>query len=353
MNVIVSFKRAVRWESWAQGKLPLFTSIMCYLILVNSASTSRALVDFILFLLFSILSSIYGYLVNDLFDIKIDCAHGKQNVFESAGFLKGSIAVLTVLLLSITAGVRFADKMWFVPLWVLWIFIASVYSARPIRLKERGTLGLFAAFMSQYPIPILLCFSAFNRFGTWDMWAVLLFATVSGAALEIGHQRHDMHRDASTNTKTFAVRHAGRGMDKLYGVFLYADMLSVLGMMTTMAITLAGTGMSFLPVNIMLVPIVIHVVLASFSLQLMHRSGTALADPYYIAGRRDILNITFVLFTNFFFPFYLTCVLLLVDLRYAALGCLFLIITYINYPGASISWPVRIFLREVRNVFSK
>jgi 4-hydroxybenzoate polyprenyltransferase len=350
---IETIKQSIRWDSWAQGKVSLLCSIMFYLVGKSSGSEYQAILTFVLFLGFSIISSIYGYLINDLFDIEIDKKHGKRNVFENAGFLRGIIIVIVVFVASVMFGLRFLSKDYFLILWIIWTFSSTFYSARPIRFKERGVIGLLFAFMSQYPIPLLLCFAAFGSFGSVDMWGIIVCTTISGAALEIGHQRFDMEKDHSTNTKTFAVRTGQHKVDKFYKIFLFGDLFSVFGMMLLMAFYTPLFPLKGVMVNIFILPLAIHLILTIIVLFKMFQKTPQLIDPYYVKNRRDILNITFILFPNFFLPFYLSCVLFLQYHPFILFVLLFLCITYINFPKANILWPFRILTNEIMHLRGK
>lgn len=353
MNIIVTIKQNIRWDSWAQGKVPLFCTIMFYLILKHSMYSNHVIADFILFLGYAVLSSIYGYLVNDLFDIDIDRKHGKKNVFEKLGFFKGSVVVFIILMISILFGVRFLSKDYFLILWIIWIFSSTFYSARPLRFKERGAIGLFVAFMAQYPVPLLLCFSAFEGFGSLDMWGIILFATVSGATLEIGHQRFDLERDDSTDTRTFAVRTGQKKVDRLYKSFLFCDLGSVLGMLLIMAWNIPHVYLLIRKFNVFIPPVLIYLILSFIVMSKMFWKSSDLLDPYYVEGRQDILNITYMLFPNFFLPFYLSCILFMQYYMFLFLVLIFLFITYVNYPRANFLWPIRIIFHETGNLLRK
>lgn len=349
MAIITSFKEIVRWDGWAQDKVPLLCTLMFYLILKHSIVLNIIMLDFVIFLVFSALSSVYGYLVNDLFDIELDRSHKKKNVFESLGYRKGLIIVIIVLLLSIVAGMRFVLKNYYLLLWLAWIFCATFYSAWPLRLKEKGILGLLTAFISQYPIPILLCFSAFGNFGSLDMWGIVLFATISGAAKELGHQRSDLKNDEKTETTTFAVIQGRMKVDIFYKKLLYGDLYSVLGILLLMAFFSGPQRIFYCQANVFIPLIAIYAILSIMVIRKMIKSGSTIIDPYYIAGRQDIMNLAYILFPNFILPFYLACILAIWHHPFAVFMGLFICITYINYPKANISRPIKLFINELRN----
>ena len=347
INKLEKIKQILRWNHWAQGKVPIFCMTMFYLILKQPLYSTHAIKQFIIFLIFIILVSIYGYLINDLFDIEIDRIHGKKNVFEKTGKIRGGFIVFLIFLTSILLGSSFLSKDYFPYILMLIYFLATFYSAPPIRFKERGIAGLFAAFFTQFPIPIMMIFSAFDSFGSIDMWGFVIFTTVSGAALEIGHQRFDLERDTSTETKTFGVRQGRGSMDRIYKMFVYFDMISMVGIMVIMSLELRLASI-YGQDYVMLPPLLIYLLLALVVTKKMMNEKTCLVDPYYVEGRNDIFNITYALFPNFFLPFYLSCVTFINYPAFFVFILIFLLITFITFPKANISWPFRVIYGELR-----
>jgi 4-hydroxybenzoate polyprenyltransferase len=350
--IINKLKKSIRWDGWAQGKIPWLCSIISYLIIKNYLYTKFAVADFILFICFSIISCIYGYLVNDLFDIQIDRKHGKPNAFGCLGEKKGTMIVLFTLTLSVLLGLRFILKPYFTFFWITWLFLATFYSAKPLRFKEKGAVGLICAFTSQYPIPIILSFCVFGNLNAADMWEIVSCAAISGAALEIGHQRFDLEKDSKTNTTTFAVKTGKEKVDLLYRFFIILDLLSVLAVLMIMAFN-AGFNMFTLKTNIFIIPILIYSALTFIILRNIFQAKFQLTDPYYVEGRQDIFNITYTLFPNFFLPFYLGLLLVIKSFTMLPILLVFILITYINFPKANFFWPFLKIWEEINKLFRK
>ena len=347
MYKLEQIKRTIRWNDWAQAKVPLFVVTMLYLILKQSLFLMHSITQSIVFLIFIILVSMYGYLINDLFDIEIDRIHGKKNVFEKTGKIWGGLIVFVIFSAGIIFGSNFLIKDYFPYLLVLIYFFATFYSAPPIRFKERRIAGLFIAFLTQYPIPIMMIFSAFDSFGTIDMWGFVIFATVGGAALEIGHQRFDLERDKSTDTKTFGVRQGHRSMDRIYKMFVYFDMISMVGIIVIMTLELRLAsiyGQNY----VMLPPLLIYLFLALMVIKKMINEKTPLVDPYYVEGRNDIYNITYTLFPNVFLPFYLSCAVFVNYPVFIVFIVIFLLFTFVTFPKANFTWPFIVVYDELK-----
>jgi len=340
-------KQSLRWNNWVQGKITLFCMTMFYLILKQSLYSTHTIKQFIIFLLFISLVSIYGYLCNDLFDLETDKIHGKKNVFENTVRLRGGLIVFLIFSCGILFGSYFLSKDYFPYLLIAIYLLATFYSAPPIRFKERGIAGLFIAFLTQYPIPIMMIFSSFDSFGTIDMWGFVLFTAVSGSSIEIGHQRSDLKRDITTNTRTFAVRQGHDKMDKIYRMFLFFNMISVCGIMAIMyrelrLVTIYGQ------INVMLPPLLVYIILALVVTKKTINEKTHLVDPYYVEGRKDIFNITYTLFPNCLLPFYLSCITFVNYHIFFMLTAIFLLFTVSSVSTVNILWPLKIVYHETR-----
>ena len=348
MNALEKFKRVVRWHCWANSKAALFFTCLFYLVLKQSLYSTQSILDVLIFLGFILLTTVYGYLMNDLCDIKIDLKHGKQNVFEKAGKRRGTIIVGAIGLISFCCGTYFKDREYFLVFLGLLFFFATFYSAPPFRFKTRGLAGLIIAFMTQNLLPLIMIFVVFESFGTFDMWILAFFATVSGAALELGHQRYDLQSDRSTGTRTYAVEKGEKKIDSQYKVFIILDMLSMLGIIITFTIALWSKKILMIP-HVICIPLVIYFCLSGMVVLSTFKRKKSF-DPYFEYGRKDIVNLTFTLFPSFFLPFFLACMLTFLYLPGIVLLITFLVFTYITFPEAAPSAKVKIIINEVKNL---
>ena len=98
----------------------------------------------------------------------------------------------------------FAAQPWFLILWVTWLALSTVYSLPPLRLKERGGIGLVAPALAQQAFPVFVIFAAFGRLRELDVWAWAAYALSKGLSLILLHQRRDLIGDRMTQTQTFA-----------------------------------------------------------------------------------------------------------------------------------------------------
>ena len=310
-SLIQKFLSFLRWKDWAMGKITLLSSICFYIFLVYDMLLVKYMILYFIFILFASVNSIYGYLINDLFDRKIDRLQKKKNSFEKFNnfqiFLVFSVLAVLMLLFSLV----FIKNDWFLSLWAVQLFISTFYSAPPIRLKERGIVGLLAAFIAQFLIPVAILFAAFGKFGTIDMFFFIFISTLCGFTLELGHQKADIDNDAETSTKTYAVKKGKKSIAEIYGFFLQMDRLAVGAMIIVMMVRIPALKNSFIGINISpILPLLILYVFLYCKILFRSEKGRRKdnEDPYF-GNKRGVLNIMHVLLPSFITPLYLGIIL--------------------------------------------
>lgn len=150
----------------------------------------------------------YGYIVNDTFDIEQDYLAGKENRMRNvpAGhrFLLSALAVLFGFMPFFVGHLSGQAALVLLAIYI----IATLYSARPFRLKERGLLGVLADATAAHVLPILLVFSIFSDLGESFSIAALIWAFFTGLRAITMHQLWDQENDIRAGALTF-LRQAG------------------------------------------------------------------------------------------------------------------------------------------------
>src|SRR5438132_1236424 len=156
-----NFKRYVRWPDWALSRIPMLCTVGSYLGLVHGHTSTKFFIDFLLFtFVFASSNSAFGFLVNDLGDGELDRRHGKRNTFLEIGTTKGVALLGAVTAVMVLSGLPFFDRPGFALLWALWWLAAIAYSLPPLRLKERGAVGIAMSSVAQWTLPVLIAFAA-------------------------------------------------------------------------------------------------------------------------------------------------------------------------------------------------
>jgi 4-hydroxybenzoate polyprenyltransferase len=259
-----------------------------YLALVHGHRSGEFLTDFLLFtFVFVSCNSAFGFLINDLGDRELDRRHGKRNTFLELGTTKALSLLAAVIALMLLSGLPFVNRPRFVLVLALVWLAAIAYSLPPLRLKERGAAGIAMSSVAQWTLPVLLAFTALESGSAWELGVFLLATTVSGATLELAHQRHDLPNDAATRTSTLAVNLGERKVDKLYRWALWADRIAVgvvlvVVVLRSQALELKVNGPAVLSAAVIFIYIA---ALLNVSVRLAR--GCEI-DPYY--GQRTMTN---------------------------------------------------------------
>ncbi|MFZ0388880.1 MAG: UbiA family prenyltransferase [Calditrichia bacterium] len=208
MVIFQYIKIALGWRNWSVFLYNAFLEnffLVLYFALVLPDFSNQFLIKVMLFYLFSVFSTSYGYLINDYADRETDALQGKKNVFSSLEKGDSILIILGVLGLSIVLGSYFVKDGPFLMIWFVWLFLATFYSLNPIRLKEKGRLGLIMVVLAQRLLPTLLVFAAFSYWSIVDIFLFCFYIFIRGFSSDLNHQLEDYHLDKRTKTNTFAV----------------------------------------------------------------------------------------------------------------------------------------------------
>jgi 4-hydroxybenzoate polyprenyltransferase len=266
--------------------------------------------DVALFLLFSLTGTAYGYLANDLADVELDRRAGKPNVFQDMHRAKATLVVATVLVVMVICGLPFIHRSGFLPLWMAWTLAATFYSTPPVRLKERGVMGLGATVAAQHAIPAALAFAALGYLQAWGAFVFISYITMRGVCSDVGHQMRDRERDEASGATTFAVHHGHRVIARIYGVSLELETLLLGGVLLALLLNLPTVAVGRWRVS----PAWPLVIVYAFLLPLVlgrawaRLERGAWVDPYdeSLAGPpRDLLHLIHHPFPTVLLPLYL------------------------------------------------
>jgi len=325
-NFIGFVGKYLGWRNWS---VLVFNSVIenifvfFYIALRAKIPGKTFMVDFFCFFLFSMFSTTYGYLVNDLADKELDRLHGKANTFENDSKVKASAIVLLFLLISMIFGARFAREPYFPQLWVCWAFIATFYSVKPIRLKERGKTGLLCVVIAQRLLPALTIFAGFGYFAWMDVSVLSAYIFFRGLSSDLNHQLEDYHRDASTGTRTYTVDAGFRKAGKMFRFSLEAEKILLVGCLAVMYYGLSNLKLFGVPLPL---PLLLFYLLLYGLNWLEIAQGRTLPDINpFVAGRKNVFQIIHHAFPSVILPLYLLLLLAWKDWIYL-LPLLFLVV---------------------------
>jgi 4-hydroxybenzoate polyprenyltransferase len=194
--------RLSRWHDYSTTKVPLIFAPLVYLLLKGQQAPIENYVLFACMVVFTALYLAFGYMINDYADREVDRKAGKVNVI---GQLAQPIAWM-LLLLTLFAGAFVLCSFYRQPL-VDWSVIlayaaAAAYSLPPIRLKERGVLGLGTSAIAQRVCPTLVLFAIYDHWNGDTVVFLALYAVI-GLRWILIHQILDEANDCNTGVRTF------------------------------------------------------------------------------------------------------------------------------------------------------
>jgi len=280
--ILADIANFVRWRDWGPGKIPILCTQVANIGLVTHDYSPTFIIFFILYLGFAVIHSALGYVVNNFGDRVVDGLQGKNNPFQKLTQSQGLAILAAMAALAFLSGLPFINRSYFLWLWILWAFFALSYSLKPIRLKERGKWGLAISATAQWTLPVMLTFAAFGRFGKADMIVFVCANTISGATLEIAHQRWDRSRDRETNTKTFGVQTDNTKLDRIYRTALFLDKVAIGSILVTVLVYCSA--LSFLLCLPLLSAYIVLLTISIREISQASRLGMIL-DPYYSSTR--------------------------------------------------------------------
>jgi 4-hydroxybenzoate polyprenyltransferase len=310
-EVIDFVNQYLGWRNWAvfaynsaiENIFPIF-----FIALHDRLFSWGFIADFFSFFLFSMFSTTYGYLVNDLSDRDLDRSHRKSNTFEDDSIWKATLIVILFLFLSAPFGIRFVGKGLFLPIWLGWFLVTTCYSLKPIRLKERGKIGLTFVVLAQRVLPTLIVFEAFGHWDGITVFVFTLYIFFRGLSSDVNHQLDDYQNDAGTSTATFAVK---TGIAKVKSLLcLSLEMEKVLLIFCLVLMYFRLDDMRVQNVSLIL-PILIGYIVVYGASFFYVKKGTSvdIVNPF-ACGRKSIFHFLHHTFPSVVLPLYLGILLL-------------------------------------------
>ena len=198
------FLKLIRWYDWYDSKLPLFFLAYYYLLIIHNELYIQSLILFLpLGVFFASLAS-FGYMLNDYFDKSADRIAGKENLMSLLKDWQQILILIIVLCINLFSFIPFYQHK-FAIIFLLLSYLSSIlYSAPPLRLKEKGISGVVCVSMAQRVFPIMIVFAIFEHFRL-DTFIFTLLSFLIGVRWILVHQILDYDKDIQANVETFAV----------------------------------------------------------------------------------------------------------------------------------------------------
>jgi 4-hydroxybenzoate polyprenyltransferase len=210
-QLLPPFFKIVRAGNWWLYKIPPLLAIAYAAILLENITPQRALLSLLALLVSLFFVAGYGHVVNDIYDVESDLRAGKENQMAALS------PAYRLWIAGALAGIGFIPCLWMgwslksdLLLAIIYV-LSTLYSAPPLRLKERNIWGVIADASAAHFIPTLLVFTIFYpassvsdglAFGlVAAVWAFL--AGIRGIVL---HQIWDYENDHTAGVTTWVTQ---------------------------------------------------------------------------------------------------------------------------------------------------
>ncbi len=323
------FKFIQKYLGWRNWALFYYNSIIeniflfFYIALVVPDYSNAFILKTLCFIGFSLLSTTFGYLINDFADRELDRQHGKSNTFEEDSTAWAIWVLLIVFGFSAIFALPFWKERVFLLLWGLWVFIATFYSLPPLRFKERGKLGLVLVVLAQRVIPALIVFAAFRFWRMPDVVVLLNYILAKGFASDANHQIQDYFNDLKTGTRTSAVAMGIHRLEKYYRMILRYERISLLGVMALIYVRFNTVTFVGIPLIHFLMAVFIIVFVLSWIMDIRYKGVIDQINPFK-PHTRDVFQFVHLAFPHVLLPF--TLVLILIPKNFFYGGFLFILV---------------------------
>jgi 4-hydroxybenzoate polyprenyltransferase len=208
-----SLARLIRTDFWFRQKLPPLFALAYALLLVGAVEPISAARVLLLVLLCICFVAAYGHVINDTYDVETDAAPGKHNAMASVR--TGPRVGLLVFLVGGGFGCLAALGAQPALLGLLGVnyLLPTLYSAPPIRFKERGLSSVLSDLLASHVVPMVFVGLILRELSSADpVLENRLIISAASWAFFVGlrgilvHQAVDSVNDRAANVVTFGGR---------------------------------------------------------------------------------------------------------------------------------------------------
>lgn len=182
----------------------------------------------------------YGHVVNDAFDITADRRAGKVNRIAGVRPAVRGLLAVSLLVVALAPAMVLDFGRTATVLLVVELLLPAAYSIPPVRLKERGLLGVLADAGAAHVLPALIVWTAFTPPGGASslllLGAIAVWTVCLGTKNILRHQLLDREADRSAGVRTF-VAAAPRGrIRRVLALIVYPGELIAFGVLVLLLV---------------------------------------------------------------------------------------------------------------------
>ena len=160
----------------------------------------------------------YGFLINDFFDMPYDIATDKKRGVHELPKIAFIAIILSVIFIS-ALHLLYLKEPFYIATYIISYILATLYSAPPIRFKSRGFSGIVVNGLIEKALPVLAVFTFFDHFGTDTVIFFAAAFSIENAEI-VTHQIYDYKSDSKTGIRSFVVNIGIGKALKIYNNFI-------------------------------------------------------------------------------------------------------------------------------------
>lgn len=206
--------RHVRWwhsisraSQWWSHKIPPVVGAAGFAVLLHPGDSEWIIWGLALLIASAIGLATFGHLLNDWCDMATDARAGKPNRLAETSVKVRALVLTVAVIAGLVPWVWLPLTTFSAALLGVEVLLFVLYSVPPVRLKERGTLGVLADAGYAYVVPFLLA-ASISTITSADAAGLIALATW-GAAIGcrsiLFHQLEDLDGDLQAGVRTAAV----------------------------------------------------------------------------------------------------------------------------------------------------
>ncbi|MEG4805113.1 phytanoyl-CoA dioxygenase family protein [Microcoleus sp. ARI1-B5] len=210
---LLSFFNLLRGSDWWFYKIPPLLAIAYAEILLQATPPQQSIATLLTLLASMFFVAAYGHVINDIFDVEVDLQAGKQNRMASLSNPQRLLLCVTLAGLGLVPwlfiGLGTQSAILLASIYIL----LTIYSAPPLRLKERDIWGVIADAAQVHAVPTLLVATVFSHLAATPQPESTVLATAATAwAFLAGirgillHQIWDRDSDLSAGVTTLITK---------------------------------------------------------------------------------------------------------------------------------------------------
>lgn len=225
MKKILAFIRA---PEWSHSKIPVLLAVPLYYFALypQTLTFGYQLKMLAVYFAFASLYGAFGYAINDFSDIEADKAAGKEKLIFAMAPGQALLAIIGLAVLGLIPFLLMGLNWTLVTILLVAYLLAASYSLKPLRLKERGGLGLLTAALTQRCMPLLVLLPLLDiPVGLLFLWVAL--GMLTGLRYILVHQILDSQSDLKTGIRTFALENGDLAVLLVYLVLAIELMVLV------------------------------------------------------------------------------------------------------------------------------